>query len=174
MNRSMLGEVVLDVVDSESPTHSSQTTDKPVERGQDITDHVIIQPIKLTISGVVVGEEAPKKLEQLRDYRDNAELLTYVGRNLIHGVVIENLQTSHTAKVGDGFTFNITLKQIRISESQMVQVTIPPPAAAAQTNGVNNKGTQQAGSQEADDGKKSSTLFKLVGKAEEYLQKVGL
>lgn len=45
--------LVVDATVSESPTYEATPTDHPVEKGSDITDHIIIKPISLKIDGVI-------------------------------------------------------------------------------------------------------------------------
>ena len=52
------GTVVFDrtgTITNESPTMSSQVTSNPIEGGGKITDHVVLDPIKFTITGVVAS-----------------------------------------------------------------------------------------------------------------------
>lgn len=62
LNRALLGDIELTVVISDEPTSEVEVTEKPVERGQDVADHVKKKPDTLSISGVVVGDDAASKL----------------------------------------------------------------------------------------------------------------
>ena len=58
MQGALLGDIELSVVTSDDPTSDVEVTEKPVERGQDVSDHVKKKPETLAISGVVVGDDA--------------------------------------------------------------------------------------------------------------------
>ena len=52
-------------VTDESPTMSSQVTSSPIEGGGKITDHVVLDPIKFTITGVVASPAEYAALEAM-------------------------------------------------------------------------------------------------------------
>lgn len=141
------GEVEFNAVISESVEMSNRITAHAVEDGQDVADHVSPEPDGLPITGVIVGDDAPQKLAKLREFRNNAELLTFVGRNIMANVVIESLVTRHNARTRDGFEFDITLRRVRIAQVQEVQIAAPSNLAGlraeTQTKQVQNKGRQQ-------------------------------
>jgi hypothetical protein len=164
VKRAKLGEVELDVVEVETPEHPNEVTIHPVEKGSEIIDHVKQNAISFSINGTVSGENAPQKLSQLRQYRDNGELLTYIGRNAFRDMVIESLSTRHDASIRNGFRFSITLKQVRIAKSLTVEIQLPDPvspkpigtpATTTQTKNVTNKGTQQKQKVNIDEEKKA-------------------
>lgn len=119
---------------------NSRITFFPVEDGQDIADHVSLEPDALPITGVVAGEDAAQKVNILRLFRNRKELLTYVGRNIFANGVIETLTTYHNANTRDGFEFEITLRRVRLSRVREVQIT---PVMRTQVRPVQNQGIQQ-------------------------------
>ena len=133
------GTVEFDAVISEEVEMSNRITFFAVEDGQDVADHVSQEPDSLQISGVVAGEDAFQRLTILRNFRNNKEILTFVGRNVFAEVVIETLTTRHNARTRDGFEFDMTLRRVRISRIREVQIT----AVQTQTRQAQNKGTQQ-------------------------------
>lgn len=133
------GTVEFDAVTSESVEMSSRVTFFAVEEGQDVADHVSLEPESLPISGVIAGEDAFQRLTILRNFRNNKEILTFVGRNVFANVVIETLTTRHNTRTRDGFEFDMTLRRVRTSRIREVQIT----AVRTQTRPVQNKGKQQ-------------------------------
>lgn len=143
------GQVEFNTVTEEAPEYFNQITSHAVESGQDVADHVKLMPNVLPINGVVAGDDAAQKLQTLKQFRQNAELLQYIGRNAFSNVVIESLTTRHTARVRNGFEFDLTLRQVRIARAREVQIAVPAaPRATTQTNQVQNKGRQQPKQQE--------------------------
>lgn len=140
------GEVEFNAVINESVEMNNRITNEAVEGGS-IADHVSKEPAGLPITGVVAGEDAGQKLSKLRDFANNAELLTFIGRNVITNLVIENLVTRHTTRVRDGFEFDLTLRQVNLVQVRELQITAPT-ISPTQTNDVQDKGTQQPSVQE--------------------------
>ena len=75
-------------VTDESPTMSSQVTSSPIEGGGKITDHVVLDPIKFTITGVVASPAEYAALEAMWRGR---ELLTYRGAEACDNLLITSL-----------------------------------------------------------------------------------
>ena len=126
MKRAMLGDVEISVIEGDNPTESVEVTEKPVERGEDIADHVRRKPSTISISGIIVGEDASPKLERLKKYQREGEILTYVNRVAYPNMVIENINTTHDTSIGNGFKISITLKRVRIATAKEVNIKSPP------------------------------------------------
>lgn len=145
-----LGDVDLEAVVSEEPTLSGETTDKPVEKGSDVSDHFKSNPTTISLSGSVVGEDAAKKLSTLKKYHREATLLRYVGRSIFDNMIILSIPTKHNVNNINGFDFDITLKQITISEPETFEVKISNPVTkkvdkkiTTKVKRTTNKGRQQ-------------------------------
>src|SRR5690606_22761332 len=92
------GTVEFDAVISEEVEMSNRITYFAVEDGQDVADHVSLEPESLPISGVITGEDSFQRLTILRNFRNNKEILTFIGRNVFANGVIESLTTRHNAR----------------------------------------------------------------------------
>lgn len=104
----------------ENPKYSVEVSQHPVEDLGSIVDHVVRNPIEMSINGVVVGKDAGEKIARLRRFNQEGTLLKYVGRNLLDNCIIESLDTSHTTAVSNGFEFDIKLLVIRKAKTQYV------------------------------------------------------
>jgi LysM repeat protein len=114
-----LGTVKLDVVYSEDRDKSVETTDKPIESGLSITDHVKKDPIKLKISGVCTGSDAMTRLSKLEKYADAGTRLTYVGRYSLKNALIESISSTKDVDVaGTAYKFDINLKVSQIVKTE--------------------------------------------------------
>ena len=149
MRRVKLGNVEFDVIESENPKDSATVTDKPVESGQDISDHVKQNSSTINIRGQMT-EDAADKLTILKRYQRNGELLKYVGRNIYSNMVIEELDREHGVTNRNGFQFNIKLKQVRIATAKEVEIKVANPNTGKQdkktstkVKATTNKGKQQ-------------------------------
>ncbi|SMB95334.1 hypothetical protein SAMN00017405_0383 [Desulfonispora thiosulfatigenes DSM 11270] len=145
MNLARLEDIEFSAVEKETPSGSVEVTEKPVERGQDIADHIKPKPIFLTINGVVVGDDAGDKLAKLNKYKNEGKLLTYTGRNIFYNVVIEQLDTTHDKGIANGFSFTMTLKHVRIAEGKTINIKKSnlPPKVNIKTKKKEKKGKKQ-------------------------------
>lgn len=146
--KSEIDEVEFDALLSETVSRSSLITDKFVEKGSIISDHIQENPLIVTIEAVMV-KNAPTNLKTLRKFIEKKELLTYIGRNEVNKVAIETLDTVHPKENLGGFNFTMTLKIIKTTESQQVEVAPPEFVALPEekdkkkTKATSTKGTQQ-------------------------------
>lgn len=143
MKLALLGDVKLSIVFSDDPTSSVEVTEKPVERGQDVADHVKKKPDTLSISGAIVGDDAASKLNKLKEYQRAGKLLFYINRVWWENVVIESLNTRHGTNIANGFEFDIVLKTVRIAVAKEVALTSLSPPAATKVKPVANAGQKQ-------------------------------
>lgn len=128
--RIRLQDILMDAVVEENPTMPADVTKKPVEKGEDIADHMKAQPFTLKLSGSMV-DDAASKIETLRGYQKNAELLTYTGRNVFNNMVITNLDTEHSVANAKGFDYSITLQHVRIAKPETFEVNVKNPKDGA-------------------------------------------
>lgn len=142
MRRVRLGDVEFDVIESENPRDSATVTDKPVESGQDVSDHVKQNPSIINLRGQMT-EGAVDKLQVLKKYQKEGTLLKYVGRNVYPNMVIEEIDREHGTRNRQGFQFNIRLKQVRIATAKEVEINMASPKDATKVKPVINKGRQQ-------------------------------
>lgn len=142
MRRVKLGDIEFDVIESENPKDSVTVTDKPVESGQDVSDHVKQNPSIINLRGQMT-EDAADKLQVLKKYQKEGTLLKYVGRNVYPNMVIEEIDREHGTRNRLGFQFNIKLKQVRIATAKEVEINMASPKDATKVKPVTNKGKQQ-------------------------------
>lgn len=129
--RIKLEDIVMDAVVDESPSNTADVTNKPVEKGEDISDHMKIKPYTVRLKGSIVND-APAKLELLRTYQREAKLLTYVGRNIFKDVVLTNLETDHSVENAKGFDYSITLQHVKIAKPETFEVNVKNPESKKQ------------------------------------------
>ncbi|PZD96401.1 hypothetical protein DNH61_07780 [Paenibacillus sambharensis] len=128
------------LVESEEPSYENQATEQPVEKGVNLTDHVQRLARKLSIKGIVAGPGASRKRAYLIQASDSGKVVYYSGRNTFRGV-ITGLTTGHTSSIADGFTFSMTLREIRVASSSTVSQL--PLAIRSQVSPVTSSGTKQ-------------------------------
>lgn len=121
-------------VEDESLSHNVESLSHPVEKGFVITDHVQRKAIELSVKGKIVdfgGSKAFDILSQIKELQKSGSLITYMGRNNLQNLQIQNFSTTHPYTNWGGCDFNMTLKEVRIAQ----------PAYTAEKK--NNAGTQQ-------------------------------
>lgn len=138
-----LGDVLLDTVEADNPSHNYEVTEKAVEEGENVSDHMKAQPATLSITGIVVGDDASTRLERIKKYQADRELVTYTNRVIYSNMAVENIGTSHSRDIANGFSFDIQLKQVRIAASKEIQITNVPPAVATKASKTKNAGSKQ-------------------------------
>ena len=101
-------------IQTEQVSMSSKVTSNPIESGGDINDHVIKDPMKFTISGVIIGgQQAQSTLQNMRERRDS-------------NLVITSLTFDASAKNAKGCSFKATFQQVNISSAEVVEVGAYP------------------------------------------------
>lgn len=158
---SKIGDVEFSVTTAEDVKHENEVTDRPVEDLGYISDHVKQKPIKFSVAGVVTGVDAFNKLKALRKYCEGKEVYKYFGRNLFSDVIIENLSTSHSGNIRNGFGFSMECKIVKRAVSVTVPVQAPDPvtpqkgskAVKTQTKPVKSKGKVVADIKKTDNQK---------------------
>lgn len=126
-----LGDVKLDALVRESTDFDAEVTSKQVEKGADISDHMKAKPSTASLSGVMV-EDANAKLEALKKYQKEGELLTYIGKTTLKSVVITSLQIENTAKNSTGYDFDIRIQEVRIASPETFKVSVKNPKSGKQ------------------------------------------
>ena len=121
--RIKLGDVYMDAVVKEDVDNSAETTDKPVEKGQDISDHYKVKPVRIDLSGMIVND-SEEKYETLKGYMKEAKLLTYIGEVIHKNVVIIALTRKNSSEVKDGFYYEVALKEVRIAVPETFEIKV--------------------------------------------------
>lgn len=161
MALARLGNVEINLVESEQPQFQNDVTEKPVESGQNIADHVKNLPDTLILTATISGPDWQTRRDKLLKYRKEGTALWYRGKVSMLPVVIQSLYENHDRYIKEGYRFTATLRQIRIAvqQTEILQKPDPAPtgATAAGTAGVTaqtaktpprvNKQLQEAGQQ---------------------------
>lgn len=133
-------------VETEDLNRGIDTVTHPVEKGIDITDHVRRNPVSLSLTGEIVGENAAEILSQLTKAHQTGVLITYVGRNNLKNAQIVKFDTGHPNTIWGGCSFSMEIKEVRIAKS----------AYNEQNVSTNTKATTSAGTQQKQDNSQSS------------------
>jgi len=141
---AVLQDVLLDVVEADKPTRTFNVTNKAVEDGANISDHMKEQPTTLSISGLIAGSDAWTRLSRIIRYQRDKQLITYTNRVVHSNMAITKIDTNHGADTANGVEFTIQMRRVRRARPQQAHVTNVPPAVATKAQPGQNAGTQQA------------------------------
>jgi hypothetical protein len=127
----------LDATMVESPEYNATPTMNEVESGASITDHVTLSPETLTIEGIVTntpigikqllsgaqfGNPAQDAFLFLKKLYDDRLPFDFVGGLKVYSsMVITGFSPSRTSTTGQALRFRMTMQQIRIVESEVVE-----------------------------------------------------
>jgi hypothetical protein len=112
-----LGDIFLTVLKEEVIEYSNEITERPMEDGSVVTDHIRNNLIVININGLIFGKKAypQEDLTKLRYYLINKNMLAYYGVQGFTKVAMEKFSNKHSSEVKYGIEFDITLKEIRFS-----------------------------------------------------------
>jgi hypothetical protein len=177
VTRRSIGTLTLDATMQEDHSFNGQVTDNPVEGGATVSDHVIRDPLVLTMEGVVTDSPAQfvtgafgafsgrsqSAYETLVDLRNRSALIdVQTGYALYRNMVIESLRVPNDRT--SSFKFTAVLKQFEFTESETVAIpadtTTEPDLATGELDGGRQQ-TRTASEQDAAQG--SSLLSTLLG-----------
>ena len=122
---------------SEELSSETAISEHPVESGEPIADHSQKQPTMLSISGKIVdngGKKAADIVAAIEKLQKNGSLITYVGRNTLSNMLIQDFGKSYTNTTWGGCEFTMTLKEVRIAKAAFI---------ASSSKKSTNTGTQQ-------------------------------
>lgn len=131
MRKAKLGGVEFTVVTSESITDSATVTDNPVEDGVNVSDHIKQEPSQLAISGIITGEYASEQFERIKNHKERGRLVGYIGRNRYRNMAIESVNKIYDKSNKEGFAFDVSLKEVRVSKAKKIVVRKAAPKSAA-------------------------------------------
>ncbi len=129
--RIKLENIFMDAVIKEDTEIRANVTDKPVEKGQDISDHYKKMGARIDLSGCIVND-SEEKYEELKGFMKEAKLLTYIGNVSFKNVVITTLVRKDSSSVKDGYDYDITLQEVRIAIPETFEVKVKNPVTGSQ------------------------------------------
>lgn len=136
------------VVVTESVQRSSKVTSNPVEQGADINDHVVSDPVKFTLTGVLIGGD--DQAAALRQMWKEKDVLTYVGRIRIEGCVIISYKEDVSAKNRNGYSFTLQLQVVNRTSADYMEsgeqlMSMQDAAASTSVSAAQTKTTRADG-----------------------------
>ena len=138
--KGKIGTLEIDVVFEEQPDFDSDVTQYPIETGESISDHVILNPIKLTMRGfisqtpirildtnTILGNDlvqtAFDKLLEIRDSKDVVDVVT--GLKVYSDMIMNRLSFPRDRQTGQSLNFRAEFIQIKKTASILETGEIP-------------------------------------------------
>lgn len=142
----LLGDLLLEVVSEEAIDESNKITEKPVEKGADISDHIRQDPVKINLTATVAGDEAESLFLQLEEMRNAQEVFDYYGEQRgepYESMAIEKVTLTRNPNIANGHAISISLKQVRVVEQKTTVANLGKDPATQKQPGAQSKQTKQ-------------------------------
>ena len=119
------GDLEFQVLSNEKINHTNTITDKPVEDGKNVGDHIKNNSLKINATVIFSGKDVNSIYEQLVTLKKSRGVYDYTGVfGVYKNMAIENFSTLKDAKHGNGFECTITLKQVRVVKTESIEITL--------------------------------------------------
>lgn len=133
--QSRVGTVSLDATLSEDHSYRSRVTNFPIENGTYISDHVINEPVRLSIRGLVsdtplnilaIGNRSIDAFNRLIEIQERKERISVItGIKVYTDMVITSLNVPRDIATGQSLTFNIEFQKLMIDTSVRLYLNQP-------------------------------------------------
>lgn len=125
--RAQVGVIAIDATLSEDHEYTSRVTSFPVENGELVSDHIINEPEKLNLVGLVTDtplnillgfNRSITAFNRLIDIHRNKEIVTVVtGIKVYTNMVMTSLNVPRDLSTGQSLTFNMQFQKILLDSS---------------------------------------------------------
>lgn len=125
-------------------TEDSKQMEHPLETGAQVTDHRVIQPIEITLTCMLVGEEYRQVYRQIKDIFMRGDMLTVQSRvESYPSMIILSMPHDEPPDIQDGAMMVIKLREAKFVEAQFTDVK-PVKAKSSKNSGTTKRGEQKA------------------------------
>lgn len=140
---------------------TKRTTKYPVEDGSTRSDHVIVDPVEISIDLILESEFARDGYEQIRQaWRDN-RLVTVQGKvSSYPGMLITEIPHDSSPEYGMGIAMPIRLEEWRSVEPQYADLP-PSKVKSPKQASTAKKGQKQAAEADAPTARKASVAYRV-------------
>lgn len=147
-------ELIIDATLKRSVDVNSSVTNHPIESSDlgTITDHVIVEPKKYSISGLIsdvifLSDKRKNKYTAIVDMLEKAvlssDLVTVIGKNQTHkNLKLVNFSRSESSGTGNTYDISLSFQEVKFSETKTV-LTPKRVIGKAKKNQTPQQGQQQ-------------------------------
>lgn len=181
VNGSLIS-IEFDATTEETHNWSNTVTSSPVEQGSNITDNILQNPRKVTLTGVITNAPIftdatqPSSIDGspqetivnrvfglLSDLIDKSDLITVYTRYKVYSnMAINSLNIPRSVGIGEAIVFTIEFQEVRIVSTQNVTV---PAGISAKTDKKIGASVQTKTMPTKNDGAVSATNLNVSGAA---------
>lgn len=170
LNDPSIGNLEFDTLDQETHEWNRDVTMNPVENGSPISDHIIRQPRKLTVTGMISNAPVTGVLTQLSNaiangfdgedrvntaiklldslYVSNELVTIYTKSYTYENMLIQHINIPRRVEDGDAVNFTIDAVQCNIVSTATTEL---PPGVGVKKSGNGTSGTSKAGTSNSSD-----------------------
>lgn len=170
LNDPSIGNLEFDTLDQETHEWNRDVTMNPVENGSPISDHIIRQPRKLTVAGMISNAPVTGVLTQLSNaiangfdgedrvntaiklldslYVSNELVTIYTKSYTYENMLIQHINLPRRVEDGDAVNFTIDAVQCDIVSTATTEL---PPGVGVKKSGNGTSGTSKAGTSNSSD-----------------------
>lgn len=126
-NKGKVGSVELDVTLREDHNYTSRVTTYPIEEGSTLSDHIINEPTRVVLEGIVSDSplnilstfnrsvDAFNRLVEIHENRDIVTVVT--GLKVYPNMAITSLNVPREVRTGQSLSFTIELQEVIVDTS---------------------------------------------------------
>lgn len=111
-----LGGILLDCTTAEEITLNADVTERPVEQGEDISDHMKTKPYEVKLAGSMHKDDADSKISRIEALQKDAELVEYIGKRRLKDMVVTSFSTRQNKHNLRGYDWTISLQSVKIAK----------------------------------------------------------
>lgn len=113
--KSMLGDVVLNLIVRKEYSKSNAITDRRTEGGYDLSDNAKSRPMIINLTVLDNSKDYLINRDALRKLTDTHEIVSfiYAGRDTVDTVMVMDMSEIYDSEFAGGVTYDIVLKQMR-------------------------------------------------------------
>lgn len=131
----------------------------PLENSTTRTDHVIFQPIKITMSMVISGEDYKNVYQQIKQlYRSQTQLIVQTKIDTYENIYIQSIPHEESPANFDSIIMNLILEETKLA---VTVITFIPELQS--DNDTKNRGQQESSTPTNAQEQKGSTLSRWFG-----------
>ncbi len=144
-------------VRSEEVANSAEVTNHPTEDGVSISDHTKPNPQTISITGVIQGDDAKRRCEDLEKAMNKGEIVSFENTKAYLNMAITSFEYKADKSVKKGYSFDASLQKMRIAKSSYTKLNTIDKTQVSKTS---NAGRKQAENQPSKNEEQYHTIRK--------------
>jgi len=131
----------------------------PLESSATRTDHIIFQPIKITMSVLMSGDDYISVYQQIKQiYRSQTQLIVQTKTDTYEDIFIQSIPHEESPENYDSIIMNLILEETKLA---VTEITFIPESLS--DNDTTNRGQQEPETPSDAQNQKGSTLSRWFG-----------